>query len=420
MMKDTKVKVIIKSIVSVVLFLVLLAVCTYNVDRTLKDKGNFLKYESFYEEDEPFDVLFFGSSRMLDGVYPMELWDEFGLTSYNMAQHSEGIKVSYWQMKNAFQYNTPKVAVVDVSLLHGGKIEKQDEETLSYLHKSLDHMPISKVKYDAMKDITEGVEIGEYLFPLAMYHNRWNDLERNDIYVELPCRKGAEARVAIHPLVGVEWSSEEINEEVDTEDIRLDAMVALCEEKGVQLVLTLMPAVGMAATENVCTSVNYLEVYAKEHNIPFLNFAKEDDIINYSIDFHDPSHLNPCGAKKVTKAIGDFLTANYDFPAKTEKTKSTWQKFARDYMGVKLGEIIIEAEAENLNYYLLLLNDNDFRIEIKMPDASSIDTWKIQDILNELETKDTEIIFDDSMSDVEVTVYEKETGEYFHSARFSK
>jgi len=30
------------------------------------------------------------------------------------------------------------------------------------------------------------------------------------------------------------------------------------------------------------------------------------------------------------------------------------------------------------------------------------------------------IIFETHMSDVEITVYEKETGDYFHSARFSK
>ena len=112
-MKNTKTIITVKKIAGVLLFLVLLAVCTLYVMRTLKDKGNYLKYMDFYEEEESFDVLFFGSSRMLDGVYPMELWEEYGLTSYNMAQHSEGMRTSYWQMKNAFAHNTPKVVVVD-------------------------------------------------------------------------------------------------------------------------------------------------------------------------------------------------------------------------------------------------------------------------------------------------------------------
>lgn len=419
-MKNTKMKAVAKSTLSVVLFLLLLAACTYVVDRTLKDKENYLKYSSFYEEEEPFDVLFFGSSRMLDGVYPMELWGQFGITSYNMAQHSEGTRISYWQMKNAFQYNVPKVAVVDVSLLQGGKIEEEDEEAKSYLHKSLDHMPLSKVKYDALRDITEGIEIGEYLFPLAMYHNRWNDLERSDIYLDLPVRKGAEARVSIEKINGVEWSSLRVSEEVDTEESRLDAMVALCEEMGVQLVLTLMPAVGMSATESVCEVMNYIEQYAAERGIPFLNFAKEDDIINYAVDFHDPSHLNPCGAKKVTGAIGAFLTENYEFSSKSQKTRDKWEQASEDYMGVKLGEMLIEADSGNLSYYLLLLKDKDFTVEIRMPDESYIEIYQLEDILAELQITEKDIVFDSAEDAAEVTVYRSQNGEYFHSARFAK
>lgn len=417
-MKNTKAK--IKGIVYVVLFLLLLALSTYHVTQTLKDKGNYLKYVPFYEEEEQFDVLFFGSSRMLDGVHPMELWDEYGLTSYNMAQHSENTRVSYWQMKNAFQYNKPKVAVVDLSLLHSNMVDNENEEAKSYLHKSLDHMPFSKLKYDALVDLTEGVDIWEYLCPFAMYHNRWNDLDRNDIYMELPCRKGAESRVAIETLQGVEWTTDEIAETVDTVGTKLDDIIALCNENDVQLVFTCMPAVGVSGNAHMCKILNYIEGYAKEQGIPFLNFAKDDDCINYALDFHDASHLNPAGAKKITNEIGAFLTANYTFDTKSDRTVREWQQAKKDYLGAKLGELIIEQDAGNPTYYLMLLNDNDYVLEVKMQAAALITEFGIGDVLAELGIQEENIMIEPIENSMEVTVTLKETGELFHSASFNQ
>lgn len=417
-MKNTKVKAIIKSIISVVCFLVLLAVCTYYVDRTLKDKGNYLKYKEFYEEEEPFDVLFFGSSRMLNGVYPMELWDDFGLTTFNMAQHSEGTLVSYWQMKNAFHYNKPKVAVVDLTLLYDDKIMEHQEQERGYLHKSLDHMPLSKIKYDALKDVTEGIDIGEYLFPLAMYHNRWNDLEEIDVYLELPQRKGAEARVGITKMYEAEWEGRTVATSINTEMYRLDAMVELCEEEDVQLIFTLMPATGMSELEAMGEIYNYLELYAQEHNIPFLNFEKDKGVVNYTTDFYDNSHLNPNGAKKVTYAIGEFLMDNYEFAPKSAKTQAAWNQAWSDNLGAKLGEMILHDDHENLNFYLLLVNDNTFCFDIKMPDVSYIEAFGAEDMFAELKLTKEDIIFDSTEDAVVVTVYDEETGAYFHSAKF--
>lgn len=102
----------------------------------MQDKNNAEKYMEFYKEKEDFDVLFFGSSRMLDGVYPIELWDTYQITSFNMAQHAESLPVTYWQIKNVLNYTTPKVIVVDVSVFWGGQVQKEDEQRLSYLHKS--------------------------------------------------------------------------------------------------------------------------------------------------------------------------------------------------------------------------------------------------------------------------------------------
>ena len=48
-------------------------------------------YYDFYQQEQDFDVLFLGTSHVLNAVYPMELWRDYGIVSYNMANHSENI-----------------------------------------------------------------------------------------------------------------------------------------------------------------------------------------------------------------------------------------------------------------------------------------------------------------------------------------
>lgn len=418
-MNNKKVLRIVYKILGIGLFLVVLSLCTSCIMRVTKDKANYLKYQQFYEEKENFDVLFFGSSRILDAVYPMELWSEYGLTSYNMAQHAERLSISYWQMKNAFAYNKPKVAVVDLSIITAGKITDTDTESKSYLHKSLDHMPFSILKYNAIKDLTEGVDVWEYLFPYAMYHHRWTQLAHVDFYTEdYPLRKGAESRVRIEKLSNPDWSSDEVAPQLDIEAIYLDKIVALCKEQGVELIFTMMPSVHVTTSPDFCALVNAMEKFAETEGVRFLNFAKNDDFLNYELDFSDASHLNPSGGKKLTKLLGQQLIENYTFSQKSDSTIAKWSEHMERYMGTKLGEIKVEQRNGNLLYFLLLMNDDDFSFEIRMHDESDITERELEAIFEELGITKEDVAFDMDEEAVEITVYRTDKNEFFHKATF--
>ena len=407
----------------VFVFFFLLGVCTLYIMQTTKDKGNYLKYQQFYEEKENFDVLFFGSSRILDAVYPMELWQDFGITSYNMAQHSENLNITYWQMKNAFKYNIPKVAVVDLSLLGGAKVKDADVESKSYLHKSLDHMPFSMLKYEALKDLTEDIDLMEYLFPYAMYHNRWSELVRADIYLEdYPLRKGAESRAKIAPLEKVEWSTDEISTSLCVEDLMIDEIIKLCKEYSVEVVFTLMPSPLSSGNKDFCSSINAIELYSQEQGIPVVNFAREDDFINYSLEFSDNSHLNPSGGKKLTSKLGQFLVGCFDFEEKKETTIASWTAAESRYLGTKFGELKIESGEGDIITYLLLLNrDKDLSFDIHMTNKDCITLFELEAILEELQVTEENIVFDVEEDDaVEVTVYRNDTGEILHQGKFRR
>lgn len=405
--------------VKVIAFILLLALVTLRISVLLKDKNNYLKYSSFYTEKEPFDVLFFGSSRILNAVYPTELWEDYRITSYNMAQHSENLRLTYWQMKNAFMYNKPKVAVVDVSLFAVGEITDEDYELKSYLHKSVDHMQLSPLKYEMLKDMTDGVDLSEYLFPLTIYHNRWNELEENDIYRYPSTSKGAERRLGLTPMERMDWSNYDKTEIFNPEVIKLDEMVAMCKENGIELVLTCMPTVLACGDPGVCGVMNTLEEYALEHGIAFLNLAKEEDFINYATDFYDSSHLNPSGAGKLTKYLGEYLTEKFNLPAqKQQSTIQDWNNCLAEYKYGKRAELQNIGNTGNIQTYLLLLNDDSFDFRIKLSDLDYAREQAVEALLAELGVTGQDVLGQVQDGRAEIMVYDRESGEELGHAVF--
>lgn len=357
----------------------------------LKDKNNYLKYARFYKEKETFDVLFFGSSRILDAAYPMELWEDYHIMSYNMAQHGEHLRTSYWQMENAFRVNKPKVAVVDLSLNSDAAIGADDEESLSYLHKSVDHIPLSYFKYRALKDITDqDVDISEYLFPLVIYHNRWDRLEENDFYRRDSANLGAEKRIGVERFEESSWSNDALPENPGEGTKYFRKIIALCEKENVSLVFTVMPSLYITCNPDVCAGVNYMEEYARERGIPFLNFAKRSGIINYGTDFYDISHVNPSGAMKITDYIGKELSGRYGISDKKPETIREWDDMLSAYQSNKIAMLNNEKAANNVINYLMLLNDDRFEYAIELFSPDYVETAGLETILAELGASFTE------------------------------
>ena len=52
------------------------------------------------EPRETIDTVFLGTSHMLYGVAPMELYEKYGIKSYNMSTSAQPIHLSYYLFKN--------------------------------------------------------------------------------------------------------------------------------------------------------------------------------------------------------------------------------------------------------------------------------------------------------------------------------
>lgn len=351
----------------VVSFIFLLALCMVisAADKLLERKYSYTKYADFYEQKEDFDVLFFGTSHMINAVMPMELWNDYGIVSYNMANYSETLCTNYWQLVSALEHNTPKVVVVDLYA-----IDAADKTNGSSLHNFSDTMPSFFTKARMVMDLLPFEEWPEYAFELSLYHSRWNELAEEDFLPMKAVEKGAEMRnevaVDVAPTI-IPKEHFHINETIGKE--YLQKIINLCKKKEIDIILTYFP---YSAPESHQESANVGYLYAEKNNIPYLNFFYEDMQLNYITDCADiGSHLNASGARKVTDYLGQYIVEHYDVKDRRNDPKyAYWYEDYREYKEFKVN--MLDACDDNLLSYLMLLNDTNFETTLYLTEDSLI------------------------------------------------
>jgi hypothetical protein len=354
----------IKKIIATIIFAVLFICVLVTTSKIFERKYSYSKYYDFYNQDEDFDVLFFGTSHVINAVYPMELWRDYGLVSYNMSNHSENICTNYWQLINALNYTTPKVVVVDLYAVDGDS--KVNER---YLHNVMDSMSLSITKIRMTMDLLEKDKWAEYLFDFSLYHSRWEELESSDFKPETDVTKGAEIYTEVTINTPPELIPKQQYDATDRTNKRyLQKIIDLCKEKDIDVILTYIPYSMPTGDMEVA---NWGYVCAENNDIPYLNFVYEDLDINYATDCMDESHhLNVSGARKVTDYIGKYLTENYNLEDKrTVGEYSYWNADYEEYKQMKFN--LLKNEPEEWSY-LALLNDKDYKVRIYANEHSNI------------------------------------------------
>ena len=350
-----------KRIMGCILILTLIIIQIAVYSRIVGHKSDEIKYNVFFEQEEDFDVLFMGSSHVLNALLPMELWNDYGIVSYNMGGHGCTIPLSYWMLKMALEYTTPKLVVID-----GYFIEKdmKEIEEIGYAHISLDEFPMTKTKALAINDLFKNENKMEFYWQFSLYHNRWSKLNKEDFIYKSNIEMGAEMRIGVAEPKVVEVDK---TEKLDKETVAMEYMgkiIELCQSNGIEVLLTYLPYPVESYAE-----ANSMNAIAEKYGVNYINFL-EKEIVNYETDCYDEnSHLNPSGAWKVTDYLGQFITENYAIEDQrgNESYSEKWDAYYKQYILSK-EEKFINTE---LNNQLMLMYDNDFNWGIFIPDIEA-------------------------------------------------
>lgn len=330
----------------------------YTINNIMTPKYYFNEYwptttglKGFYNmEENSIDVLFLGTSHAASAYNPQAMYDSYGVRSYSLACEQQNLLSSYYWLKEALRFQTPKVVIVDPAIMfvHLGAEDKPLNSDESYTRKAIDAMRWSKVKWEAVNDICkydENQTVTSYVFLNERYHARWTGLSEEDFssremekhyelkgFVPLDYR-GMNAGASYQPYTDTESAGYD-NNIAPVMQMYLDKMIDLCNEKGIGLVIAKTPSLEWSIEKR-----NTMEKYALEKGVIYWDFNDEAlyngcgfDFLN---DMNEDEHVNIWGSEKLSSYIGNILCNAYgisggDHLEQWENTRQYYQEVKND------------------------------------------------------------------------------------------
>ncbi|MGN0996846.1 MAG: hypothetical protein ACI4PG_08040 [Candidatus Ventricola sp.] len=370
-------------------FFALLAFVLVVVGRVVERKYSRQKLAPYLEAAQSYDVLLLGDSHMVNAVYPLELWKDYGIASYNLAGYGNSLAVSYWVLMNALDYATPKLVVLDIK-----DVERNTKITGSSgdLHNALDAFPLTPTKVRAIEDIIDNLEEvdeeghyyvdikWEYYLPFGKYHGRWNQLSSFDFQFNPTRQRGAEMLVGVANPREYEITDEEM-EEHGWGFSYLRMIIEACRSRGIGLLLTHMPH---PAKDIEQMGANAVQNLAWEYDLNYIDYVHDDQVVDYTSDMYDSySHLNASGAWKVTDYLGRYIRSHYGLPDRRgDPAYAAWDADYDIYTGTKLKSLVNQ---QKLDSALMLMHDSNLSVCISVaPESPVYDREKTLNLLHNI------------------------------------
>ncbi len=396
-------------------FVLLLTLCTLGVIYLLAIHTSKVKFYNFFHDDTEYEVFFLGASHMNNGVIPMQLWKDYGYTTYNLANGNNSLATSYYQLKMALDYHKPQLVVLDVVFCD------RDEIAWGYgtSHNSFDIFPMTDAKKEAISVLfdDEDTRLG-FTYPFLLYHNRWRDITDQDLINVFNIRSnpefyqnGSDYEETVKKATKEELISQDSGlegyESVGMSYIR--KIIDLCIENEIQVLLINIP---YNSEERAQMASNEVYRIAAETGVPYLNLQYEDGLVDYTVDYMDDGgHLNGGGARKLTSYLGEYLKNNYTLSDMREDpaVSDIWNS---NYENYKKAIMTFMEEPADINACLMLLNNEIYssRVTIRNGRELSEMEQKLLDQASDYITIEYTDELDENIN-IEVNVFDAETNE---------
>lgn len=314
-----------QKICKMIVFVTLLCVALsyFNHLLAFKHPDGVRQMEQFYQLDKgSVDVLVLGSSHAFVNVNPELLYQEEGIAAYNLCASMQPMWHTYYYLKEALKYQTPKLIVLDVFRI----TEKNTFSNESTLVKSTFGMRFSKEKWES---ILAGIKAGQerdaylYLLEFPLYHSRYTELTQEDFQYESvldETYKGFypvyETQKMIKPDVSDVTAKEPIEEKTKQ---YFERILKLAHEEAIPVLLINAPYILNEKDKKIYNSLELLlEEYEESYQVAYKDFNEDYEAmgLDFSSDFADYDHLNDKGTQKFNAYFADFIKENYAIPNK--------------------------------------------------------------------------------------------------------
>lgn len=265
------------------------------------------------------DVLFLGSSHTYASFCPQVLYDEYGITSYNLGMGNQNLVLNYYWLKEALRTQSPSVVVLEC-IFAFERFHNPSNTSESACQKSLNYMHWTRNRIDAIRALCE-IEPESYewesFIPNIRYHDRWKELHEEDFTADEIAHRSSlmgytaafryYCNIEDYAPYRPDQEGVEAAQMVPAMKEYMERIVELCREKKIRLILTLTPSTDATLPKHAA-----IQAFAGEQGVEFFDFNTTDVIGQMQYDFKkdnaDEEHPSVWGAQKVTHRLGMYLT----------------------------------------------------------------------------------------------------------------
>lgn len=297
----------------------------------------------FYaEEKDSLDVVVVGSSSLFRYVNSPFLWNEYGLTSYNYGYEGLNIYLTEYLIDEVKNTQSPKLYILDARRFIRTDYEEID---LDRAQLPICNMKYTKERARLINRVTDNpMERFNYYFDLSFYHKNWKEVDWERLGFADNERKselhgwGIIKKVKEIERPDVTKVTEKLPLYDKTEE-ELHRLLKKCKEDNIEVLFLSTP---WGITEDLQKKSNYMREIVEDYGFRYLdmNLAYDEIGLDSTKDFYNRKHTNVIGSEKVTKYLGDYIEANYDFEVAhdqsvTDSWNQSWDVYQKKMSGAK-------------------------------------------------------------------------------------
>ena len=334
------------------------------LDRVLliKSEDGIEQMQSYYKQPEgSIDALFVGSSHIFCHVNTGVLWDEYGISGYDLAGAEQPFWNSLYYIKEGLKTQTPKVIILDITT---PGIRPTDYQPENWFITNTYGIKRNSNRYEAIKVSALKDSYKRLLVALNSTHGRYSSLTEEDFkdYNNSINYKGFDARETIVPYDKPDISGVTDRGELsEKEEQYLKEIIEYVQARNIPLLFISSPYVVNAEEQ---AKYNTIFDIADEYGIPYLDFNKLYDEmgLDFQTDIAEVLHLNRSGNEKFTKYLGGYLKDTYVLTDHRGDAKyASWDADALYQRQDTNAFYLHQASAESMNgKYLDLLNNRNY------------------------------------------------------------
>ena len=351
-----------KNITKIITFVLIFALLLVGYSELIRDRES--SFEDFYNiPHNSVDVFIVGSSHAYSGYIPAVLWEEYGISAYNIYAWAMPMWTAYHYVKEGLKTQSPSVVCLDISTLWYGAGYKTDQiddidfnnnQNLSFGLNRYELMMASMFNGSTHRTLGE-------INDVTRYHNRWRRLFSNSSSEETDIsflrNYGALFTTVDYELLNLTFYKDMLAPRDDVLKY-LNKLYDLSIKEDFNLVFLLTPC---DMTKNAVYVANYVKEYCRLNNIVFLDFMDQSQYdFDLQFDMADVDHLNYHGAFKATRYLGEFLTDKFSFPDPNQNIDSL--KISQDsravYKMINMSEVLLGDSEINIVYDWIKTADN--------------------------------------------------------------